>query len=339
MLKLALFLLVAVLLRQVLLSLLFELAQESSFHFGSYRGTLAIVRVLRWLGAPRWMRPVMLQLTVHAREALGQTASAVEGARRLADEARALRCWELANTAINTFINAGLYEEALEVARRWERSEPPDAEAPDSEEGLAQLNLAEAHYNLGDWEGASARLRRVEAVVEQQPLLKHALLMQRAWIHASTGRGSEALGLLAQVERQSLPRVYWSELAFTHAAALLAVGRYDEAEREARVGLERACRVSSTRNGLFLLGRIALTAGRLDEALGHFEAGAAHPYKGQGGRALLEWGDCLERLGQGSRAREVWRLVLERDARSEAAREAASRLSTQGTVVGAGSAS
>jgi tetratricopeptide (TPR) repeat protein len=338
MLKLALVLLVMVLLRQVLLSLLFELAQESSFHFGTYRGTLAIVRVLRWLGAPRWMRPVMLQLTVHACEALGQTASAVEGARRLVVEARALRSWELANTAINTFINAGLYEEALEVERRWEHPESPEAQAPDPEEGLAQLNLAEALYNLGDWEAASARLQRLEAVAEQQPLLEHALLMQRAWIHANTGRGAEALALLEQVERRSLPRVYWSEVAFTHAAALLAAGRYDEAEREARVGLERACRASSTRNAWFLLGRIALAAGRLDEALGHFETGAAHPYKGQGGRALLEWGDCLERLGQGSRAREVWRLVLERDPRSEAAREAASRLSAQGAA-GASSAS
>ncbi len=337
MLTLALVLLVVVLLRQVLLSLLFELAQESSFHFGTYRGTLAIVRVLRWLGAPRWMRPVMLQLTVHAREALGQTESAVEGARRLVGEARALRSWELANTAINTFINAGLYEEALEVERRWERPESP--EAPDPEEGLAQLNLAEALYNLGDWEAASARLQRLEAVAEQQPLLKHALLMQRAWIHANTGRGAEALALLEQVDRQSLPRVYWSEVAFTHAATLLAVGRYDEAEREARAGLECARRASSTRNGWFLLGRIALAAGRLDEALRHFEAGATHPYKGQGGRALLEWGDCLERLGQGSRAREVWRMVLERDPRSEAAREASSRTSAQGVALEAGSAS
>jgi tetratricopeptide (TPR) repeat protein len=337
MLTLALVLLITVLLRQVLLSLLFELAQESSFHFGTYRGTLAIVRVLRWLGAPRWMRPVMLQLTVHAREALGRTESAVEGARRLVGEARALRSWELANTAINTFINAGLYEEALEVERHWEHPDSP--EAPDPEEGLAQLNLAEALYNLGDWEAASARLQRLEAVADQQPLLKHALLMQRAWIHANTGWGAEALALLEQVERQNLPRVYWSEVAFTHAAALLAVGRYDEAERHARAGLECARRASSTRNGWFLLGRITLAAGRLDEALRHFEAGATHPYKRQGGRALLEWGDCLERLGQGSRAREVWRLVLERDSRSEAAREAASRPSAQGVALEAGSAS
>ncbi|HEX8823265.1 MAG TPA: tetratricopeptide repeat protein [Archangium sp.] len=338
MLKVALFLLVAVLLRQVLISLLFELAQESSFHFGTYRATLASIRALRLLGAPRWMRPSLLQLTVHAREALGQTASAVEGARRLVGEARALRSWDLANTAINTFINAGLYEEALEVERRWERQETPEVEPLDTEEGLVQLNLAEALYNLGDWEAASERLQGVEKVVEPQPLLKHALLMQRAWIQANTGRGADALETLARVDRQSLPRVYWSEVAFTHAAALLAVGRYEEAEREVRAGLECARRVASTRNGLFLLGRIALRAGRLDEALPHFEAGAAHPYRGQGGRALLEWGDCLERLGQGSRAREVWRLVLERDPRSEAAREAASRLD-QGAEVGAGSAS
>jgi tetratricopeptide (TPR) repeat protein len=339
MLKLALFLLVAVLLRQVLLSVLFEVAQESSFHHGTYRGTLALVHVLRLLGAPRWMRPWLLQLTVHAHEALGRTASAVEGARRLVEEARYLRSWRLANTSINTFINAGLYEEALEVERRWAHPETPEAQAPDMEEGLVQLNLAEALYNLGDWEAASARLQVVERVAKTHPLLEHGLLMQRAWIQANTGRGAEALESLAKADHECLPRVYWSEVAFTHAAALLAVGRYTEAEREARVGLKRACRASSTRNAWFLLGRIALGAGRLDEALRHFEVGASHPYKGQGGQALLEWGDGLERLGQGARAREVWRLVLERDPQSEAAREAASRLSAQGVAVGAGSAS
>ncbi|HYO72938.1 MAG TPA: tetratricopeptide repeat protein, partial [Archangium sp.] len=81
-----------------------------------------------------------------------------------------------------------------------------------------------------------------------------------------------------------------------------------------------------TRNGLLLLGRIALAAGRLEEALRFFEAGATHPYKGQGGDGLLAWGDCLAKLGRQEEARKTWQLVLDRDAQSGAASEAASRL-------------
>ncbi|MFL5352999.1 tetratricopeptide repeat protein [Archangium sp.] len=131
---------------------------------------------------------------------------------------------------------------------------------------------------------------------------------------------------MSEVDRQYLPPVYWSELAFTRAAALLALARYGEAEAATREGLTSACRASSTRNGLFMLGRIALSAGQVEEAARHFEAGALHPYRGQGGDGLLAWGDCLERLGQRERARESWRLVGERDPQSEAARKAASRL-------------
>jgi tetratricopeptide (TPR) repeat protein len=121
--------------------------------------------------------------------------------------------------------------------------------------------------------------------------------------------------------------VYRCEFFFTRAAALLALHRYGEARRAAEEGLERARRVSSTRNGLFLLGRIALAAERLEEALRFFEAGATHPtYKGQGGDALLAWGDCLEKLGRHEEARVAWGLVLERDAQSGAAWEAQARL-------------
>jgi tetratricopeptide (TPR) repeat protein len=331
-LALALLAVIAVLLRQPLIDALLALAEECSFQWGAYRGTLRLTRAIGMLGADELTRRSLRQLQVHAHEALGQTARAVEGARRLADEARSVGDWSLANTAINTFINAGLYQEALGVERRWEPRAVDGSEepGPDEEEALARFNLCEALYNLGEWEAARERLRAVEESPAGEPLLRHAILMQRAWIQAHTGQGAEALATLERLSREDIPRVYWSEVSFTRAAALLALRRYDEAGNEARVGLKLARRVASTRNGLFMLGHIALAAGRLEEAARHFEAGAAHPYKGQGGSALLAWGDCLEKLGRSERAREAWRLVLERDPQSVAAREAALRLGLAG---------
>jgi tetratricopeptide (TPR) repeat protein len=329
-LALALFAMILVLLRQPISHALFALAEECSFHWGAYRGTLRITRAIELLRPDELMKRSLRQLRVHAHEALGDTVRAVEGARRLADEARAVGDWGLANTAINTFINAGLYQEALEVERRWEHQTAHGSEAlgPDEQAALARFNLCEALYNLGDWEAASQRLQAVEEAAAGEPLLQHAILVQRAWIQAHTGQGAEALAALELLNLQDIPRVYWSEVAFTRAAALLALRRYDEAASEVRGGLKRARRVASTRNGLFMLGHIALAAGRLEEAARHFEAGAAHPYKGQGGGALLAWGDCLEQLGRGDQARDAWRLVLERDPQSAAAREAALRLGT-----------
>ncbi|WP_146209767.1 tetratricopeptide repeat protein [Vitiosangium sp. GDMCC 1.1324] len=323
-----LLLMVVVLLRQPAISALFALAEECSFHWGTYRGTLRITRAIELLRPDRLMRRSLLQLRVHAHEALGDTARAVEMAWLLADEARAAGDWGLANTAINTFINAGLYREALDVERRWEHPEEDLAVelGPDEQRDLVQLNLCEALYNLGDWTAASERLRAVEETEADEPLLRHAILLQRGWILAHTGRGAEALAAMDQLDRRDLPRVYWSEVAFTRAAVLRVLQRYDEAEKSAREGLSLARRAASTRNGLFMLGQIALAAGRLEEAARHFEAGASHPYKGQGGGALLAWGDCLERLGQGARAQEAWRLALERDPQSAAAKKAASRL-------------
>jgi tetratricopeptide (TPR) repeat protein len=331
-LALVLFLVVLLLLRQPAIAVLFELAEDCSFDWGTYRATLRITRAIELLRPDALTRRSLRQLRVHALEALGDTPRAVEAARHLADEARAADDWGLANTAINTFINAGLYREALEVERGWPHPETPPSHplGPDEQRDLARLNLCEALYNLGEWDAASARLRALEEAHADEPLLRHALLLQRGWILAHDGHAEEGLAAMDRLRREELPRVYWSEVAFTRAAVLLVLQRHDEAEKVTREGLSLARRAASLRNGLFMLGLISLARGRLEEASRHFEAGAAHPYKGQGGSALLAWGECLEKLGQGTRAREAWRLVLERDPQSAAAREAASRLRAPG---------
>lgn len=312
--------------------LLLRLTAWCCYDWGAYRTTLALIRLLEGLPLAAWMRSPLWREELYAHSALGDTGSAVAGARRLAVHAKADGCLPCANCATNLFINAGLYLEALDIEKGWRGpSNPPEPSAA-HEWALVRFNLVEAVYNLGSWEAASARLSTLEDAARGFPFLWNFFPVQRAWILAHGGRGEEALAALENVDYRRVPRVYRSEVHFTRAAALLALCRHEEAQREARMGLRLARRVSSTRNGLFLLGRIVMAAGRLEEALRFFEAGATHPYKGQGGDALLAWGDCLAKLGRQEEAREAWRLVLERDTQSGAASEAASRLGRHGPV-------
>jgi hypothetical protein len=295
--------------------------------WGAFHAALVLTHLLKWLPLAAWMRTVLWREELYAHSALGGTETAVAGARRLAVHAKADGCTPCATCVVNVFINAGLYLEALDIERGWQGPSNPEApSAARNEWNLIRFNLVEAVYNLGGWGAAHARLSALEEAAREYPFLWNFFPVQRAWILAHTGRGGEALSALENVDCRRAPRVYRSEVRFTRAAALLALCRYEEAEREARMGSRLARRVSSTRNGLFLLGRIAMAAGRLEEALRFFEAGATHPYKGQGGDGLLAWGDCLGKLGRQEEAREAWRLVLARDPQSGAASEAASRL-------------
>ena len=304
--------------------LLYRLAWRCS-HSGVYRATRALVAFLEKLPLEDWMRASLWRMDLYALSALGETEAAVAGARRLAVHAKADGCVDCANCVVNLFINAGLYLEALAIEKGWQGPSEPQTPHAEQEWALVRFNLVEAVYNLGGWEAALARLNALEEVARRHPFLWNFFPVQRAWILAHTGRGTEALDALRQVDWRGVPPEYRSEVCFTRAAALLALRRYDEAHQEASAGLKLALRASSTRNGLFLLGRIAHAAGRREEALRFFEAGARHPYKGQGGDALLAWGDCLDELGRHEEAREAWRLVLDRDKQSGAAWEATSR--------------
>ncbi|MFL5352998.1 hypothetical protein [Archangium sp.] len=139
------YLLMLVLVWRAVLGALRTLAQESCFRWGEFHKTLRLSRALRWLSVGGGYRWEAQRLTVLAHEALGNTAEAVRRARILLASRREAGDWRIANTVVNTFINAGLYQEALAVEHSWgSAGERPQDGARLLEWCLVQLNLVEA---------------------------------------------------------------------------------------------------------------------------------------------------------------------------------------------------
>jgi len=260
------------------------------------------------------------QAEVSALREEGQLAEAAALAgRRLAEPD--FPAWSR-NVAIDILISAGAYHAAL-------AGEPPRQLPQDAHEALGltlvQINLAEAEYNLGRWEAAEARLRPLDLAAWPFPICRAGLLQQRAWIAAHRSRAAEALELCAMIKAVWLPPIYRAELQFTHAAALLAAARIDDAE-EALAEADRAARrLATRRNALFLRARAAAARGDWPRAERLCREAAEHPFRGQGGSGLLLWAEALNRLGRHDEALVTLELVSERDPESEAAAIAARR--------------
>jgi tetratricopeptide (TPR) repeat protein len=231
------------------------------------------------------------------------------------------------NTAICTHVFAGAYREALLAERGLDAARVAELAAEDPPQWtLCQINLAEADYNLGDWDGAWARLERLGDLAGAEPYVRAGYHLQRAWILAHRGEGEAALREVAAADIDSLPAGYHAEHHFTRAAALLALGRVPEAEAAIHEGMDRAQRQSSERNGFFLLARAALQGGRSDEALHCFRRASEHDYLGQGGDGLLAHAEALLAAGHPREARAALRLVVRRDPQSPARALAEARL-------------
>ncbi|TMA18446.1 MAG: hypothetical protein E6J88_19360 [Deltaproteobacteria bacterium] len=192
---------------------------------------------------------------------------------------------------------------------------------------LIQINLAEAEYNLGQWDAAKARLRNLELSAWSHSICRAGLLLQRAWIAAHEGDAATALDLCGCTRPAWLPRTYRAEYHFTKAAALLAGARFEEADAAASAGTASSMRASSKRNAMFLRAKIA--AGKEDWTLAEqlCRTAAQHPYRSQGGDGLLLRAEALHHFGRHEEARHALQLVIERDPESAAAMTAASRQS------------
>lgn len=224
-----------------------------------------------------------------------------------------------ANYVCCVLISAGQYRRALAIGNAHQ--------TVDFWWPLLQVNLAEAEYNLGEWEKALARLDlAIEKGNDFDPVTRTGEACQRAWILAHLGRQEEAAAAHARAAVDHLPAEYASEYHFTRGYLALLKGHAAEALAAIDEGRRLAVRVSTHRNGLFLRARALALAGDTEAALAEFERGANHEYKYQGGDGLLAWGDLLFRLGRPDDADRAWRLAVERDPESESAIVAQKRL-------------
>ena len=219
--------------------------------------------------------------------------------------------------AVCVEVAAGRYEEAL----LWRPlcSEPDDGR---ESELILRINEAEAMANLGQveealqWVSAQARL----------PFTIAGTAAHLAWCLALLNRPEDAALALKEGNASDLNYQFRSEWHLAEAAVALSARRWDEAEHALLKAEHDAHRASTRRNVHFSRGLLLAAQGRHQEALPHFEKGAGSVYVGQGGDALLTWGDSLKMLGREEEARSAWRLCSSRDPQAPAAARALARL-------------
>ncbi|HYQ04725.1 MAG TPA: tetratricopeptide repeat protein [Polyangiaceae bacterium] len=273
-------------------------------------------------------RAAIVSLNVHPNPYAGSAAARMR-IRLLADEARtSLAISELEglvssailmkplNSAqmIDIWVNAGKYRAAILAPRRF-RWGLLRRHLPDLCE-IANINRAEALHNIGRNDLALKLLTRTPRA---NPISVSGGAMLEAWILADEGRTDAARALYRSIDARPLCPYYWSETLYTRALIELSAGEYDLAFVSVSDGLARAIRVSSERNGLFLLGRVEALRGNLDRAIAHYEGARRHRYRGQSARGLFELGQLYERQNRPAAARSVYAQAIEEDAESVAA--------------------
>lgn len=248
----------------------------------------------------------------------GRTREAVQYARLLLQRLPATRCrWDHVNVAINVFVNAGLYSEALRAPHRWPEHVLARAEERDPVSfALASINQAEALLNLGRPHDALALLDSVAAAAAGSEFARGGWSCLRAWILVHLGRIDEARAALRDTAIASISYRYAPEISYTHAALERAAGNFDAALNRARQGLDCAARASSVRNGLFLVADLAARLGDVRLAREKFQEAVDHPYKAQSADGLMRFAAFLEQLGETAGAARLRRLAARQDPES-----------------------
>jgi tetratricopeptide (TPR) repeat protein len=295
---------------------LYQLAWQAHGR-GDYRRAVRLIGLLRRLPSafPSSLHVDALAMSVHA--ARGQSDEAIAIANlileRLKSKPRRFD-WHLVNTVIDIYINAGLYQEAIECPEMWPLSVRERAAKIDPFSAtLVRLNHAEAIDNLGRPEEALAIVNEVLALPFLNEATRFAARLSRAWILARRGRSEEAAQTLLATGFRIRWQHYGPEAHFTEAVVALSQARLDDALEAAREGQQQSTRASSARNALFLLGEIKLRQSRAADALIDYQNGIEHTYQRQGGHALCVLAQHHEDAGDIERAAQVRRLIAERD--------------------------
>ncbi len=288
-----------------------------------------------WTGLSRRIRtrlpPVFLELNLgvlaYRRGDMAEALGRVERAGPAAMDN--MYSW---NLAMNILIAAGRYREALAgLGQPWRRLVNDDSGFWRTTLASVQMNEAEAMMNLGDSERA-ARHVTIWPGHPVWPQTASFLAVHATWMHAVRGELEHARGAYEAVG--VLDPDYRSEAYYASAFVNLAAGDLASAAKDVHQGLKAARRASSERNGLFLLATVARRRGDVEEALSLFQQGAEHRYQGQGGSALLEWGDLCAALARHEDARRAWAWAVERDPQSSAAITARDRLGAGEHIAG-----
>ncbi len=224
------------------------------------------------------------------------------------------------NLLVCVEVAAGRYREALAWRARW-----PEAVGAGEPERLIRINEAEALACLGRPEESLAWTDYGDAVTDY---VRTGRAMHRAWVFAELGRFDEARASFDEpgVAVQNLDQPYQAECHFARYALALASREWTLAAQSLESASKAVVRASSRRNVHFFKGRLAFAQGDLSTAVVHFARGATNRYRGQGGPALLEWGDALRGLHREAEARVAWRRCSAEDPQSPCAVVAAARL-------------
>ncbi len=253
-----------------------------------------LARCLRWLGDP---------------DALGAQQEAVRLVRSepSVERARVLGSFALLLMLVARFAEVrGVAEDAIAIARQ--------VGAP-AEEANARSALGNALIALGD---AEAGIAELEAAVRLAREAGEVVGLLRAIVNHSdgllaTGRLTEAaavaLGGIGEARRLGLARSFAQDLACNATESLLALGRWDQAERVSREALELSpsdpvwLSLSLARAALELgLGDLDSAETRLREARRLFSGQSPQPQRSgplfAGLAELALWRGDLEQAGE-----------------------------------------
>ncbi len=288
--------------------------QHSAFENGEFRRAIGVSRFWSDFG----LRGEAVEAS--ALEYLGYFRSA----RALQKKSPRPIYPESCNARMCLEISAGDYQAVMREAEQvgvW----PARDETVGAEWDLNRVNASEALYNLGRWDEAEAVMDGLTPAPRMFPIVAAGSINQRCWIFCHVGRGSDAFELHKSAVREDLPPLFFAEHHFTRALILLELKRFDESAAELDTAESVARRVTSKRNLIYMRARLAMARGDLDAAEALYRLGARHRYKGQGGEALLAWGDCLSKLSRPDDARTAWELCIRRDPQSASASTARDR--------------